>query len=113
MATLNATRAVKRIGNFVAVDAQRGFRDVVATLERDRFFELRLRPAPQNIGYIDGPEDAITVVRCGVTTTLGTIASGGQVQLDDVQGNAFRSLEGDLRVTIFSEAWVTPTPAPK
>jgi hypothetical protein len=113
MATLNATRAVKLIGNFVAVDAQRGFRDVVATLERDRFFELRLRPAPPNIGYIDGPEDAITVVRCGVTTTLGTIASGGQVQLDDVQGNAFRSLEGDLRATIFSEAWVTPTPAPK
>jgi hypothetical protein len=106
-ATLTATRAVKFNGNFVAADPERSFHDIVATLERNHFFDLRLSPAPETTFYLDGPEDRITVQRCGVTTTLGTVASGGQVNLNDAQGKAFVSLEGDLRNIIFSQKWVT------
>ncbi len=109
VASLKATRGVKYTGTFVAVDAQHGLREVVATLERDHFFDLRLTPAPATTFYMDGPEDRITVLRCGVTTTLGTVASGGQVELNDAQGRAFTGLEDDLRNTIFSEKWVLAT----
>lgn len=109
--TLSAKRAVKLHGGFVAADPQRSFSDVLAVLERDRFFEMRL--SPTKVRYIDAPEDVVTVVRCGVTTSLGTIAQGGaEVGLDDAQGKAFFSLENDLRNAIFSENWMRPSPSP-
>lgn len=108
--TLSAKRAVKLHGDFVAADPQRTFAGVLAVLERNRFFEMRLTPVSPR--YLDGPEDAVTVVRCGVTTTLGTVAPGGQVDLDDAQAKAFFSLGNDLRNAIFSEGWTRSTPPP-
>lgn len=108
--TLSAKRAVKLHGDFVAADPQRSFAGVLAVLERDRFFEMRL--SPTKVMYIDGPEDVVTVVRCGVTMTLGTIPLGGEVALNDAQAKAFFSLESDLRNAIFSEEWTRATPPP-
>lgn len=101
---------MKLRGDFVAADPQRTFADVLAVLERNHFFEMRLSPTATP--YIDGPEDVVTVVRCGVTTSLGTIAKGPQVGLHDAQGQAFFSLGNDLRNTIFSENWTPATPPP-
>lgn len=101
---------MKLRGDFVAADPQRTFADVLAVLERDHFFEMRLSPTASP--YIDGPEDVVTVVRCGVTTSLGTIALGPEVDLNDAQGKAFFSLGDDLRNAIFSQAWTRATAPP-
>jgi hypothetical protein len=109
-ANLSAKQAVKLRGDFVAADPQRSLAGVQDVLERDRFFEMRL--SPTDTRYLDGPEDVVTVVRCGVTTTLSTIPQGGEVGLDDVQAKAFFSLENDLRNVIFSQTWMPPMPSP-
>ncbi|HET6276498.1 MAG TPA: hypothetical protein VFE16_11265 [Candidatus Cybelea sp.] len=57
-------------------------------------------------------EDAVTAIRCGVTTTLGTASAGGTSNLEDAQGKAFLRLEDELRKAIFAEKWIAPTPAP-
>jgi hypothetical protein len=101
---------VKLRGDFVAADPQRTFDDVLAALERNHFFEMRLSPTTEP--YIDGLEDVVTVVRCGVTTSLGTIAQGPEVGLHDAQGKAFFSLGDELRNTIFSENWTRTTAPP-
>lgn len=105
---LSAKRAVKLTGDFVAADPLRTFAAVMAVLEADNFLAMRLTPTAE--GYIDGPEDAVTVVGCGVTWTLGTAGGRGFVRLDDAQGRAFFKLEDDLRNTIFSAKWVRPGP---
>ncbi|MBV8373116.1 MAG: hypothetical protein JOY69_07625 [Candidatus Eremiobacteraeota bacterium] len=109
-ATLIADREVKFQGSFVAVDARRTFSDTVAVLERDGYFNLRLNPS--STLYIDGPEDAITAARCGISTTLGTVSMGGEIDLNDAQFQRFLQLEDDLRYVIFSERWVPQTPHP-
>lgn len=88
----------------------RTFGDVVAVLQQHHFFDVRLNPAKGL--YIDGPEDQVTVVRCGLTTMLGTIPRGGEVELGDDQSKAFFKLEDGLRSAIFSENWIVPSPAP-
>ena len=109
-ASLNARRAVPYFGSFVAADPQHAFDDVVGVLERNHFFEMGLT-APYCC-YLDGPEDAVTVVRCGVKTTLATVSEGGEVRLDDAAAKAFFRLEDELRKTIFAEKWTLPTPDP-
>jgi hypothetical protein len=109
-ASLNAKRPVPYRGNAVAADPQRVFDDAVTVLERNHFYAMRLTP---HCCYIDGPEDVVTVVRCGVKTSLTTISEGGQVRLDDAAGKAFLQLEDDLRKAIFLEKWTMPTPAPQ
>jgi hypothetical protein len=54
-----------------------------------------------------------SVLRCGITTTLGTVDSGGQVELNDDPEKAFIRLQGDLRDTISSEELTIPTPPQK
>jgi hypothetical protein len=107
---LSAKRAVKFIGDFVAADPLRTFDQVMTVLKTDNFLVMRLTPTTAQ--YIDGPEDAVTVVGCGVTWTLGTAGRGEFVLLDDVQGRAFFKLVDDLRNTIFSAPWVRPSPEP-
>jgi hypothetical protein len=109
--SLTARRAVPFLGNFVAEEPQQAFSAIVAVLERRRFFDMRMT-APYCC-YIDGPEDGVTVVRCGVTTTLGTIGKGGEVRLDDARGEAFFGLEDELRKVIFAQKWTVPTPPPE
>jgi hypothetical protein len=99
-ASLSAKRAVKLVGHFEAATPLRTFADVVGVLKADNFFAVQLTPTTE--GYIDGPEDSVTVVRCGITWGLGTIGSGGFVMLNDTQGRAFFKLEDDLRNAIFS-----------
>jgi hypothetical protein len=108
-ASLNAKHAVPYRGSFVAVDPQRAFDHAVAVLDQEHFYALHLTP---HCCYLDGPEDVVTVVRCGVKTSLATISEGGQVRLDDAAGKAFLQLEDDLRKAIFLEKWAMPTPAP-
>lgn len=112
---LDARRAPLH-GTFVASDPLRAFHDIVSTLRRDDFFAIRL--GPTNNWYLDGPEDAVSVGRCGVTTTVSTVPLGVEFDLSDARGQAFLRLEADLRNAIFSENWtplstpsVTPTPA--
>lgn len=109
-ASLVARRAVPFLGKFVAIDPQRAIAEVVGLLEQNHFFEMRLT-APYCC-YLDGPEDVVTVVRCGVRTTLGTISEGGEVRLDDDAAKAFFRLLDGLRKTIFTEKWTVPTPTP-
>ncbi len=108
--SLVARRAVPFIGSFVAVDPERTLGDIVAVLERGKYFDMHLT-APFCC-YLDGPEDVVTVVRCGVKTSLATITEGGEANLDDAQGKAFFRLEDTLRKAIFAEKWTEPTPAP-
>jgi hypothetical protein len=109
-ASLNAKRAVPYRGSFVAVDPQRAFDHALAVLEQKHFYDMHLTPG---CCYIDGPEDVVTVVRCGVKTSLATISEGGQLRLDDAAGKAFFQLEDELLKTIFLEKWTMPTPAPR
>lgn len=92
----------------MAVNPMLAFSAVVAVLKNDRFFELRLQPTKRF--YLDGPEDAITVSRCGVTETLGTIAGFDEMDLNDTQAKAFFALEADLRSAIFAQRWEAPPP---
>jgi hypothetical protein len=101
---------VKLRGDFVAADPQRSFGDVLAVLERDHFFEMRLSPA--KVLYIDGPEDVVTVSRCGVTTSLSSIARAGELDLEGAQAKEFFNLLGDLRDAIFEAQWTPSTPSP-
>lgn len=106
--TLEARRAAKIRGTYVAVDPMRSFAAIVAVLEKDDFFTLRLQPTKSL--YIDGPEDAITVSRCGVTETLGTAAGSDEMDLQDAQAKVFFAVESDLRGAIFSQQWEAPRP---
>lgn len=108
--SLDARRAVPYVGKFVALQPHQTFDAVVAVLAQNHFFDMRMT-APACC-VIDEPEDAVTAIRCGVTTTLGTASAGGTVDLDDAQGKAFIRLEEELRKAIFAEKWIAPTPAP-
>jgi hypothetical protein len=108
--SLSARRAVPFRGNLVAVDPLGNFARVVQVLRSASFFDMRLTPATHL--YIDGPEDAITVVACGITWTLGLAGEGGEVNLDDSLGHRYFKLLEDLRATIFSAKWMEPTPPP-
>lgn len=108
--SLSAKRAVKFLGDFEAAAPLRTFADVVSVLKADDFFAMQLTPTTE--GYIDGPEDSVTVDRCGITWGLGTTGSGGFVMLNDTQGRAFFKLEDDLRNAIFSAQWIRSTPRP-
>ncbi len=108
--SLNAHRAVGIIGSFVSTKPLDSFKNVVQALERDRSFAMRLRPAASL--YLDGPEDSVTVSRCGVTTTLSSVTSSQELNLDDAQGKAFFALLSDLRETIFRQKWETPPRQP-
>jgi hypothetical protein len=109
--SLNARRAVPFAGSFVAVNPHQAFGAVVTVLEQNHFFDMRMT-AP-TCCIIDGPEDVVTAIRCGVTTTLSTASEGGTADLEDAQGRAFLQLENDLRATIFAQKWATPAPTPK
>lgn len=109
--TLDARRAVPYVGKFVAVEPHQTFDAVVAVLAQNHFFEMRLT-APACC-LIDGPEDAVTAIRCGVTTTLATATAGGTADLGDAQGKAFLRLEDALQKTVFAAKWIMPTPVPK
>lgn len=106
--SLDAHRAVGMKGSFVPAAPVDSFNNVVHVLEKDRFFAMRLRPAVTL--YVDGPEDSVTVARCGVTTTLSSVPSSEELNLDDPQGKAFFALLADLRTTIFGQKWKTPPP---
>jgi hypothetical protein len=104
-ARLTAKRNVPRTGVFVASDPIASFRNAVAVLKAASFFDMRLAPAIG--GYIDGPEDTVTVAACGIRWSLGTIVQPGQVAQDDDNGRRFFTLESELRKTIFADAWST------
>jgi hypothetical protein len=110
-ASLDAKRAVPFTGKFSAVDPVTTFENVVGVLRAASFFGMRMNPAAHL--YIDGPEDSVTVVACGITWSLGTASEGGEVELQDAQGRAFFELEDDLRSAIFSGNWTLATPSPK
>ncbi|HEY4433810.1 MAG TPA: hypothetical protein VGM99_05355 [Candidatus Cybelea sp.] len=109
-ASLDAKRAVKFKGSFVAVDPMRTFRDIVLVLQQNAFFSMRLNPAT-NL-YVDGPEDGVTVTACGVTWTIATTNRAEETSLSDPAAKAFFSLMHALRDTIFSERWMSPSPTP-
>ncbi len=102
--TLDARRATSIRGTYDAAKPLGAYTAVMGVLKRHDFFEMRLSPAT-NL-YLDGPEDQISVVRCGVTTTLGTVTAGMQeIDLDDARAKAFFALEKDLRGVIFAQQW--------
>lgn len=106
--SLGAHRAVGMMGSFVSTAPLDSFRNIVQVLKRDGFFAMRLQPAAAL--YLDGPEDSVTVTRCGVTTTLSSVTSSQELRLDDAQGKAFFALLADLRSTILRQKWKTPSP---
>lgn len=59
--SLDAKRAVKFKGSFVAVDQMNTFRDIVTVLQKHAFFNMRLNPTTHR--YIDGPEDGRSAQR--------------------------------------------------
>jgi hypothetical protein len=99
-----------RGNELVAVDPPATFAAIVQALKANRFFDLRLTPA--RTPYLDGPEDAVTVSRCAVSTTLGTIPYGTEFDLADGQARSFFALEADVRAAIGAAAWTEPTPEP-
>jgi hypothetical protein len=103
-ATVDAKRATKFIGVYAAVDALATSEAILHVLQHHAFFQLRL--STTNKLYLDGPEDSITVVRCGVTTTLSTTPYGSEIDLSDANAKAFFDLESDLRDSIFVQKWV-------
>jgi hypothetical protein len=108
--SLDARRATKIRGTFVAVKPMAAFTAIVAVLRGDDFFKMRLRPTKAL--YLDGPEDSVTVSACGMTTTLSTNPDlgGDEMDLNDAQAEAFFRLEADLRSAIFAQQWEAPPP---
>ena len=100
---LDARNIAKFHGNYGAANSAKSFYDVLAILRAHHFFAMRFHTP--NAYYLDGPEDAIAVSRCGVTTTIATTPYGAEVDLDDIQGRAFVKLESDLRNAIVSDQW--------
>jgi hypothetical protein len=86
-----------------AANAANAMAAVVDVLRTHDFFAMKLTPMPAT--RLDGPEDSITVERCGVSTTLSTIPKTDEVNLNDAQAKAFFALEDDLRTAIFAQQW--------
>lgn len=104
--SLDAHRGIRLAGSFVSASPLASFESIVQVLKKDRFFALRLHPA--RALYIDGPEDSVTVVRCGVTTTLSSVPLSEEVNLGDAQAKTFGALLDDLRAAILKQNWETP-----
>jgi hypothetical protein len=90
-------------GQYVAVHPTDAFRSVADILKASQFFDMHL--ALTKTPYIDGPEDEITVERCGVTTTLGTISRTERLDFNAPPAKQFFALEARLRDTSFAQTW--------
>jgi hypothetical protein len=80
-----------------------------AVLQDHDFYRLRL--TPERTIYLDGPEDVVSVSRCGVTTTLGFFVQREFVNQDNGQIKALVALLDDLQRVIGQLPW-TPSPSP-
>lgn len=108
--TLTGKQGVALVGNYVAVEPIATFDQTIAALKAASFFDMRLSPA--RVLYIDGPEDGVSVVACGIGWTLGTANRGYEIDLNDSNARRFFTLLDDLRKTIFSAPWTKPLPPP-
>lgn len=108
--TLASKQGVALVGNYVAVEPIATFERTIAALKAASFFDMRLSPA--RLLYVDGPEDGVSVVACGIGWTLGTINRGYEIELNDSNARRFFILLDALRKTIFSAPWTKPSPAP-
>jgi hypothetical protein len=112
-ATLKATRNVPITGDFVAAKPAAVYASSIAILRSAQFFDIRLStPAAGQSRYIDGPEDTVTVVACGIRWALGTANTGDSIDIGNAQARQFFKLENDLRAAIFSSQWVRQTRTP-
>ena len=106
--SMDARQAVGITGSFVAVAPLDAFQNIVRVLKQSNFFAMRLHPTTAL--HLDGPEDSVTVTRCGVSTTLATTAPAAELNLEDAQGESLFVLLADLRAAIFAQKWTTPPP---
>jgi hypothetical protein len=110
-AALEKTRATLPSAPSAAVNPEAALAAAVNVLRQHDFFAMHLSPMPAT--SLDGPEDSITVARCGVFTTISTISNSDEVNLDDAQAKSFFALEDDLRTAIFKQQWQSSTPQPQ
>jgi hypothetical protein len=106
------SRNVPLKGSFIESDPHT-FSILRATLKKHDFYALRLTPATKVI-LLDGPEDTITVIRCGVATSIGYFSAGEFVDPQNGQLEALRALLDDLQNAIVTFPWtpVPPSPTP-
>jgi hypothetical protein len=102
--TLKGFRSVPLIGTYVAADPRGLFQALTAVLERNRFLDMQLTVL-EKCCTLDGPEDSVSVARCGVGTTVGTLPPENGIFDENSQTTAFKALEEQLRQVIFSAKW--------
>lgn len=105
-------------GYYEGHDGRALFEQLLKKLRDGEFFSIRLKPSPTL--YIDGPCEAIQIMRCGVVTAIGGLGAGGlpfEADLKDSQTLRFDALVSKLQTSIFAWPWhreqadVTPSPS--
>lgn len=98
-------------GNYVlAGDAAALLRDLAATLERADYTTIRFSPATRML--LEGPNDTVTVQRCGVTTIISTNPDPLVAQTySDANGKRFLDLVDAIDAIVSAQNWV-PEPPP-
>ncbi|MGC8485836.1 MAG: hypothetical protein ACP5O6_09415 [Candidatus Baltobacteraceae bacterium] len=94
------------VGNYDGRDGRQLLLRLVAILRNRSFFEMSLRTSRKI--YIDGPEDSISVLRCGVVTTISTVGSRSvafEAALHGERMRRFFALLRALEAPIFAWPW--------
>ena len=123
-------RHVRDAGTYDVADGLDLFEKLAAIIEKRDFYSMQLRPyasatpLPKGIigrTIVDGPDDHVAVLRCGVLTKIETYGGSDSVFLandpDDPQTKSFIDLVDALQAPILAWPWqkehrvLRPTPA--
>lgn len=92
-------------------DAETLLRALADELQRSDFFSMRLTPL--NAWPIDVPSESVSVLRCGVRTTLATVGESIPWRRADENGKRFVALIDRLSAIVFAQPWMSaPQPSP-
>jgi hypothetical protein len=110
-------KSVPNVGMYDGVDGSALFDELLAIIEKRDFYSMQLnqyapaKPLPEGIMRItvDGPDDHVAVLRCGVVTKIETYGGSDSIflanDLDDTQTKSFVDFVEALQAPILAWPW--------